>query len=227
MMSKNDTKDSLLDKLIAQGEHCQQDFKYKVMDAAKLAKSVSAFANTKGGRLLIGVRDNGEVSGVTSEEEIFMMQTAARKYCVPATDVQFQTVSHHGKTVVICEVLPSDRKPVYALEDIAINHKTAEITPIGTKTAYIRIDDENIVASPVHLQIWREETANKGMVVIFSENEHVIIRTLKEHPDDTLNHIVRYADVSRRKVILILARLIRFGIAECYYANKQFLFHLL
>ena len=66
-------KERLL-KLIEQGEHEQQDFKYKVMDAAKLAKSVSAFANTNGGRLLIGVRDDGKVHGVTSEEEIFMMQ---------------------------------------------------------------------------------------------------------------------------------------------------------
>ena len=49
MIVKGD-KERLL-KLIEQGEHEQQDFKYKVMDAAKLAKSVSAFANTDGGRL--------------------------------------------------------------------------------------------------------------------------------------------------------------------------------
>ena len=45
--------------LIREGEHQQQDFKYRVVDAQKLAKSVSAFANTDGGRLLIGVRDDG------------------------------------------------------------------------------------------------------------------------------------------------------------------------
>ena len=44
--------------LIKEGEHQQQDFKYRVSDACKLAKSVSAFANTDGGRLLIGVRDD-------------------------------------------------------------------------------------------------------------------------------------------------------------------------
>ncbi len=46
-----------LQTLIREGEHQQQDFKYRVSDAMKLAKSVSAFANTDGGRLLIGVRD--------------------------------------------------------------------------------------------------------------------------------------------------------------------------
>lgn len=227
MIHKHDTADSLLDKLIAQGEHDQQDFKYKVMDAAKLARSVSAFANTRGGRLLIGVRDDGEVSGVTSEEEIFMMQTAAQRYCMPAVEVRFQTVRCRGKNVVVCEVPESDHKPVYALEDIAINHQTAVVTPVGERTAYIRISDENIVASPVHLQIWREETANRGMIVSFSEHEHAVIQALKDHPDDTLNHIIRYSAVNRRKAISILARLIRFGIVDCYYANKQFIFRLL
>ena len=63
--------------LIREGEHQQQDFKYRVSDAHKLAKSVSAFANTDGGRLLIGVRDDGNMSGVRSEEEIYMMHQAA------------------------------------------------------------------------------------------------------------------------------------------------------
>ena len=63
--------------LIREGEHQQQDFKYRVSDACKLAKSVSAFANTDGGRLLIGVRDDGNLSGVRSEEEIYMMHQAA------------------------------------------------------------------------------------------------------------------------------------------------------
>jgi len=63
--------------LIREGEHQQQDFKYRVSDACKLAKSVSAFANTDGGRPLIGLRDDGILSGVRSEEEIFMMHQDA------------------------------------------------------------------------------------------------------------------------------------------------------
>ena len=46
-----DDKGYLL-RLSREGEHQQQDFKYRVADACKLAKSVSAFANTDGGRLL-------------------------------------------------------------------------------------------------------------------------------------------------------------------------------
>ena len=69
----NTSDKQYLQSLIREGEHQQQDFKYRVSDAQKLAKSVSAFANTDGGRLLIGVRDDGNMSGVRSEEEIYMM----------------------------------------------------------------------------------------------------------------------------------------------------------
>jgi predicted HTH transcriptional regulator len=43
-------------KLIEEGEHQQQDFKYCINDSKKIAKSLVAFANTDGGRLLIGVK---------------------------------------------------------------------------------------------------------------------------------------------------------------------------
>ena len=49
---------------IGEGEHQRQDFKYKITDSAKLARTISAFANTDGGRLLIGVRDDGVLCGV-------------------------------------------------------------------------------------------------------------------------------------------------------------------
>ena len=65
-------------KLIEEGEHQQQDFKFEISDARKIAKSLSAFSNTDGGRLLIGVKDNGKIAGVRSEEEIYMIEAAAR-----------------------------------------------------------------------------------------------------------------------------------------------------
>ena len=55
-------------QLVSEGEHCHQDFKFEISDARKIARSLSAFANTEGGRLLIGVKDNGKIAGVRSDE---------------------------------------------------------------------------------------------------------------------------------------------------------------
>lgn len=203
-----------LQSLIKEGEHQQQDFKYRVSDAMKLAKSVSAFANTDGGRLLIGVRDDGHMSGVRDEEEIYMMHQAAYRYCRPQASIKFDTYHVEGRTVVIATVPPSDRRPVCAIDEE------------GRQRAYIRIADENIVASPVHLAIWRESQNPQGAIMTYTDTVSKLINTLQGR-HLTLNQLVRYADTPRHKVITILARLIRFHVAQWEYTNQQFLFSII
>lgn len=202
--------------LIREGEHQQQDFKYRVADAAKLAKSVSAFANTDGGRLLIGVRDDGHLSGVRSEEEIFMMHQAAYKYCRPEASIKFDTYHADGRTIVIATVPPSERKPVSALNEE------------GRQRAYIRIADENIVASPVHLAIWREQQSERGSMMTYTEGVRRLLQamTTAEPQQFTLNQVVRRSRLPRPKVITLLARLIRFGVVCWQYRDQQFFFSL-
>ena len=205
-------------QLIREGEHQQQDFKYRVADACKLAKSVSAFANTDGGRLLIGVRDDGNLSGVRSEEEIFMMHQAAYKYCKPEASIKFDTYHVDGRTIVIATVPPSERKPVCAINEV------------GEGRAYIRIADENIVASPVHLAIWREQQSERGTMMTYTDTVQRLLQAMhSDKPEDkpqlfTLNQLVRRSRIPRHKVITLLARLIRFGLARWQYTDQQILF---
>ena len=132
-----------LQQLIDEGEHQQQDFKFEISDARKIARSLSAFANTDGGRLLIGVKDNGRIAGVRSEEEIYMIEAAARLYCQPQVDIAMHTYTVDGKTVLIAEIPKAPEKPVQA-----------QVAP-GKYMAYVRIADENILATAVHLAVWR------------------------------------------------------------------------
>lgn len=102
--------------LIAEGEHERQDFKYSITDACKIARSISAFANRSGGRLLIGVKDNGTVAGVRNEEDIYVVEQAAEMYCRPAQHVEFTAFRVDASAVVIrAEIARSARRPVQAL----------------------------------------------------------------------------------------------------------------
>ena len=83
----------LIAELISQGEHLQQDFKYVISDARKIARTISAFANAAGGHLLIGVKDNGTIAGVRNEEDIFVVEQAAERYCRPPQHVEFAAYS--------------------------------------------------------------------------------------------------------------------------------------
>ena len=202
-----------LQQLISEGEHQQQDFKYRVSDAVKLARSVSAFANTEGGRLLIGVRDDGCLSGVRSEEEIYMMHQAAYRYCRPEASIKFDTYHVDKRTIVIATVSPSAKRPVFALNEE------------GQQRAYIRIADENIVASPVHLAIWREAQREQGAMMTYTNSVRQLLDAM-QLPHQTLNQLVRRSRLPRPKVITLLARLIRFHVAQWEYADQQFLFSL-
>ena len=205
-----DDKQYLL-SLIKEGEHQQQDFKYRVSDALKLAKSVSAFANTDGGRLLIGVRDDGHMSGVRSEEEIYMMHQAAYRYCRPEASIKFDTYHVEGRTIVVATVPPSDKRPICVIDEE------------GKPRAYIRIADENIVASPVHLAVWREAQKPQGSMMTYTDTVSKLLEAI-DGERLTLNQIVRRSAIPRHKVITLLARLIRFHVVKCERAEQQFLF---
>ena len=146
MKQRDDT--SFIRSLIAEGEHVRQDFKFEVSDSRKIARSLSAFANTEGGRLLIGVKDNGRIAGVRSEEEMYMVEAAAKVYCDPEVEVEMRVYRPEGRSVLIASVEPAPRKPVMVKEEG------------GRKLAYVRIADENILASPVHIGVWRCEADN-------------------------------------------------------------------
>ena len=192
-------KSNYIQRLIEQGEHQQQDFKYKITDAPKLAKSVSAFANTDGGRLLIGVRDDGEVAAYT--------------FCRPQPSIRFDTYIVNGRTVVIATVPPSEQKPIYAL-----NKEKDE------RHAYIRIDDENILASPVHLRLWNEQRSPQPIVTTFADEHSLLLETLQNNAPQTLNQLTRRTRLPRQLVIKLLARFVRYDLAQWKYDAQQFLF---
>ena len=202
-----------LKDLIAEGEHQQQDFKYEISSISKIAHSLSAFANTDGGRLLVGVRDNGKIAGVRSEEEMYMIDAAANLYCIPPVQCEWETVTEEGRTVLIVTIQKSDHRPVQA--------KEAD----GTKKAYVRIADENIVASPVHLSLWKREETPRGAFIPFNEKELKILELFSSHPEGlTLNQFCKRSGVNRYRAIKLVADYIRFGLVEMVFRDHTFYF---
>ena len=57
-----------LQALIAQGENQSLEFKSVGVHAGSLAKEMVALANTSGGAILLGVEDDGRVSGLPDDK---------------------------------------------------------------------------------------------------------------------------------------------------------------
>ena len=201
-------------RLISEGEHVHQDFKFEISDARKIAKSISAFANTEGGRLLVGVKDNGKIAGVRSEEEIYMIEAAAQRYCQPPVDIHTYIYKVEGKDVLEAVIDESPQKPVYALDE---NER---------KRAYVRIKDETILASPIHLDIWRHNRTEEKIIIAYTPREQQILSLLKQHPALTLNQCQRLTRMNRKQIISLLADFIRFGLIEPVFYDHTFYFRL-
>ena len=90
--------------------------------------------------------------------------------------------------------------------------------------AYIRIKDENIIASPVHRALWRESRKPQGSVITYDDTVRHILGFLKNRL--TLNQLVRLSKLPRHKVITLLARLILFSTVKWEYSNQQFIYML-
>ncbi len=203
-----------LPQLIDEGEHQQQDCKFEISDARKIARSLSAFANTDGGRLLIGVKDNGRIAGVRSEEEIYMIEAAARLYCQPQVDIAMHTYTVDGKTVLIAEILKAPEKPIQA-----------QVAP-GKYMAYVRIADENILATAVHLAVWRQKNSKRGSLVEYTEREQMLLDYLAEHGEITVSKYSRLARLSYRSAVEHIARFVRFGLLEVCFEHHKFYYRL-
>lgn len=187
---------TFIHKLIDQGEHQQQDFKYCINDSKKIAKSLVAFANTDGGRLLIGVKDNGKVAGIKSDEEFYMVEAAAKIYSKPTID--FMTKQWHvdGKTVLEIQIESSIEKPHFAKDEN------------GKWLAYIRRADENILAHKIQIEVWKKQKSPRGIYFSYSEDEKFLIDYLQKNSSITFSKFIRAAHISRRKAEEILSNFV-------------------
>ena len=207
-----------LQELIDQGEHTHQDFKYLISDARKIARSISAFANNDGGRLLIGVKDNGTIAGVRNEEDLYMIEQAAQRYCRPAGDVTFTAIKARGGLVVFIAHIPrAGSRPIEVIESAT------------TRQAYYRVNDQNITAHPLMVATWRyNATARHGTLITSTSPESAILSHLNTiAPTGTTGQSIAAAcHLSQQATDSAIVRLAAIGLIDFVYDGHQFVIAL-
>lgn len=193
---------SYLYNLIEQGEHQQQDFKFCINDSKKIAISLVAFANTNGGRLLVGVKDNGKIAGIRSDEEFYMVEAAAKIFSNPKITFTTKQWQIEGKTVLEIGIEPSEEKPHFAKDEN------------GKWLAYIRVNDENFLAHKIQIEVWKKQNSPKGIHFTYSDNERFLIEYLQQNNSITFSKFMRTAQISRNKAEEILSNFVIIKIIE-------------
>ena len=201
-------------KMIAEGEHQQQDFKFCINDSRKIAISLVAFANTDGGRLLLGIRDNGSIAGVSSEEEYYMAEAAAKLYSRPAIPFNFQIWKAEGKNVLEIDIEKSEQGPHFAQDSQ------------GKWLAYVRKGDQNILAPKILLDVWRQQKNPQGVHIKFSDEEHRILSLLDSEESVNLTLLAKTAGLPKWKLGKMLVKLIVVGVVRLENTESGPLFYL-
>jgi len=201
-------------ELIAEGENQKLDFKYCVSDSRKIARTLSAFANTDGGRLLIGVRDNGSIAGIRSDEEIYMVDTAAHIFCRPVIEYSLRQHVIGGKTILEVEVSKGNEKPYQAMNEE------------GRWISWIRHIDQNLSANRVLLQIWRKEKKGSGVLVKFGKAENMLMEYLQKNASISLSKFRKISGISAYRAESILANLVIFRVLVMNASEKGFTYSI-
>ena len=199
--------------LISGGEGLKLDFKYCISDPQKIARTLSAFSNTAGGKLLIGVRDNGSVAGVRSDEEYYMIDAAAKLHCIPEVPVSTRSHTINGKTILETDV-PRSKIMVKAKDE----H--------GRWRAYFRQRDQNFMADRVILQVWRRVEKARGLLLRFDETENMLLNHLRGGGSITVAEFRKLADINSKKAERILSDFILCGLIV-YEGNEHGIFYRL
>jgi predicted HTH transcriptional regulator len=195
-------------QLIAKGESEVLDFKKTISSASKIAKTMSAFANHKGGRLLIGVNDNKMISGVKSEDEKYMLDLAAHFYCKPEINVEI-IEWEMGSITVIEAIIPQGKdKPYYAKgED-------------GKWWAYIRVKDKSLLASKIVLDVLKRNSSNQNTLLKYSQHEQSLLQYLEKHERINIKELCKLLNISRWRAQKMLVNLISMGVVRSHTTEK-------
>lgn len=123
--NEEDNKDSDIRTLIMAGENDQIEFKETVKeDKTKkdLVRTAVAFANTKGGKIIIGVNDNAEIIGINNELMTMTLPKLKEKYDNILRDNAKKALKYSmefreiGKTILIIQIEEGQSKP-YSTKD--------------------------------------------------------------------------------------------------------------
>lgn len=188
-----------IEKRILEGEHQQQDFKFRVDDARKIAKTLVAFANTDGGRLLIGVKDNGKIAGVRSDEEFHVIEAASQMYTHPEVGFVAKTHDVNGKQVLEIEVPESAARPHYAID------------ADKKELAYFRRHDENYLANGVILRYWQLDQPGSKQAVLkeYGDIHKKLHELIESGVRVSISKFIKTANITPTEAREILATFLR------------------
>lgn len=201
-------------RLIAEGEHQQLDFKFGINDSRKIARTLASFANTDGGRLLIGVKDNGSIAGVRSEEEFYMVQAASEMYTRPVVPFEVKEWTVNQKRVLEI-IVPAIKGTLHSAPIEKDNY-----------LIYIRVKDENYPVNSVWLKAYKWKNLKTGTFIKFTDSEKFLLSYLETNAAITQSKYCKLAKINSKTAENIIAGFVAIGMVSIEFTKHGVVYKL-
>ncbi len=165
--------------------------------------------------MLIGVKDNGSIVGVQSDEEFYMVQAAADMYCKPNIIFKTKVWDIKSKTILEITIPKLEGEKLYSAPD-----------KNGIFKVYIRVNDENIIVNNIYIKAWNKKKFGKGVLVRYDKPEKVIFDYLQHNESITFSRFRKIASLSKYKAEKILINLIVLNILRINFSDNQAVYSL-
>jgi predicted HTH transcriptional regulator len=191
-------------ELIEGGEGLQVEFKRKFSTPEKIARTMIAFANTRGGYLIFGVDDDKQVVGVESEKsEAELVKDAALNYCEPPVEYKIEYLEMNGKEVVIAAVPESDKKP-HRLQDYL------DELDLNKSVVLVRVNDKSMQASKEMVRILRAQGQDLSLKkYTIGTNEITVFDYLNKNETISVKELSELVNISERRASRTLVKMVR------------------
>ena len=197
-----------LHQLILAGESETLDFKKRIAQPDRIARTLASFANTRGGIILVGVMDNGQITGIDPEEEKHLLTQAATQFCQPPVQIFFKEMEEDDKTVLKVIIPESREKPhlvKFAEEDWR---------------EYIRINDETVQTGKRTEEELIPPTVEK-ILPQFEPEELFLLDFLAKNQRITLKQFSRLVKLPHRLAYQTLVRMVLAGAIRFHQKEKE------
>lgn len=193
-------------KLVFGGENDQVEFKRKITHPEKVIREVVAFANSKGGHLLVGVDDDKTIVGLNyADEEDYLLQKAIRELCRPVIKFEAETIQLNEKRVILHYYIhPGEHKPYFAFEKK--QHRYGK--------AFLRVADRSIQASLEIRKILKLNNQQIDQHFQYGPNEKLLFNYLHENEKVTVQEFreisgLDYQSASWTMIRMVLANALK------------------
>ena len=190
-----------LEQLVDLGEGISLEFKRRVPRPERIAKEILAFANTNGGRILLGVSDDGTIEGFQNvSEQTFLLRQATESHCSPPVEYNTERIVVGERQDGIVVTVPESGEKPHSLVSEAVN---------GEGRVYVRVEERSVEASDETVQRLRNQRPGERVTFEFGETESLLMRYLDDYGRITVPQLAQLADISPENASQTLLRLAR------------------